>query len=83
MNGNSQIEMDTGPKLNKWGSSKQCWNFRNKKRQYLKDNFYDKIAIALYDIQVNLGLNSIKCNNVFNNKIQPLHVLVNDGHHRR
>jgi hypothetical protein len=27
-------------------------------------------------------LNSIKCNNVFSNKIKPLHVSANDGHHR-
>jgi hypothetical protein len=32
---------------------------------------------------VELGLNSIKCNNVFSNKIKPLHVSANDGHHRK
>jgi hypothetical protein len=30
--------------------------------------------------QVKLGLNSIKCNIVFSNKIKPLHVSANDGH---
>jgi hypothetical protein len=30
---------------------------------------------------VKLGLNCIKCNIVFNNKIKPLHVSANDGHH--
>jgi hypothetical protein len=33
--------------------------------------------------KVNLGLNSIKCNNVFSNKIKTLHVTANDGHHRK
>jgi hypothetical protein len=28
-------------------------------------------------------MNSIKCNNVLSNKIKPLHVSANDGHHRQ
>jgi hypothetical protein len=41
------------------------------------------MAIALYGIKVNLGLNCIKCNSVFSNKIKPLHVSASDGHHRK
>jgi hypothetical protein len=32
-------------------------------------------------LQVKLGLNSTKCKNGFSNKIKPLHVSANDGHH--
>jgi hypothetical protein len=28
-------------------------------------------------------MNSIKCNDVFSNKMKPLHVTPNDGHHRK
>jgi hypothetical protein len=34
-------------------------------------------------VEVKLGLNFIKCINVFGNKIKLLHVSANDGHHRK
>jgi hypothetical protein len=44
--------------------------------------FYDRhCPRPLHRILVKLGLNSIKCYNVFSNKIKPLHVSANDGHH--
>jgi hypothetical protein len=36
-----------------------------------------------YSIPVKLGSNTFKRNNVFSNKIKPLHVSANDGHHRK
>jgi hypothetical protein len=46
-----------------------------------KRNVY--ISKIIYNIQVKLGLNSIKCNNVVSIKIKPLHVSAKDGHHRK
>jgi hypothetical protein len=39
-------------------------------------------GLCIY-MQVKLGLNSIKCNNVSRNKIKPLHISANEGHHRK
>jgi hypothetical protein len=42
------------------------------------------IDIGFCNILAKLGLNSIKCKNVFfSNKIEPLHVSANDGHHQK
>jgi hypothetical protein len=57
----------------------QLW--RGGQRSQVRVYLIGRSSVGSY-VVVKLGLNSVKCNNIFINKIKPLRVSANDGLHR-